>query len=446
MLQYGTDNLLSPTQILQQLIRYNTTNPPGEETECIQYIADILRRAGLEPIFRGKSPQRQNLIVRLEGSGEAPPFLMYGHADVVTADQQNWRYPPFEGAIGEGCIWGRGALDMKGGLAMMVSALLMLKKNGVKPRGDIMLAVLCDEENGGVFGAKYLVEKHGELFRDIRYAIGEVGGFTFYIGTKRFYPVMISEKQRCSLRAVIKGEGGHGSLPVKNGAMAKLGRLLWTLDQKWLPAHVTAPAKSMIEGIAEHMPFPGNAALHLLLNSALTDKVLRLLGEKAAVFVPLLHHTVSATIIKGGSMINVIPSEVSVDLDGRLLPGYSPDDLLRELKQLVKEDKEDNEDIDFEVTYYSPGPSRVDMGLFNTLADILIESDPEALPIPYLNAGVTDARFFCRLGIQTYGFTPMLLSKEFSFSRMIHGVDERIPIEALNFGTNAIYSLLGCMK
>ncbi len=426
----------NPARLLQKLIRFNTTNPPGNETDCIKFIYSLLKEAGLEPVMLGKVPERQNLVVRLPGKKDAAPLFMYGHADVVTAANQEWQHPPFEGVIDEEFVWGRGALDMKGGLTMMLSALLRAWHEGVTPPGDIIFAVVCDEENGGVYGAKYLTEEHPDLFRGVKYAIGEMGGFTLHLGKKRFYPIMISEKQRCSFKLTVTGPGGHGSLPVRGGAAAKLAKILERLDKKRLPVQITPPVKMTIEALGQNMAFPASLIFRLLLKPSLTDRLLALLGDKGKFFDPLLHNTVSPTIIRGGDMINVIPGEITVELDGRLLPGLDKGEMIAQMQDLI------GSEADLAVTYFSPGPAEVNMGLFETLSDILRESDPVAIPIPFVGIGVSDARFFCRLGIQTYGFTPMILPKEIDFSRLIHGANERIPLEALTFGVNSIYKLI----
>lgn len=425
-----------PAELLRNLIRFQTVNPPGNETECISYIAELLRDAGLNPVMLGMTPERQNLVVKLRGKGQAPPFLMFGHADVVTAEHQEWTHPPFAGVEADGFIWGRGALDMKSGLTMMITALLRLQREEFTPQGDVILAVVCDEENGGQFGAEYLTSAHQDLFRGIRYAISELGAFSMYLVGERFYPIMVSEKQRCSLRVKIAGPGGHGSLARRGGAMATLSRILHRLDSRRLPVHLTPPVKMMLDALAASMPFPAKLVPRLLSNPTCADWMLRLLGEKQAFFETLFRNTVSPTIVRGGDLINVVPSEIRLELDGRLLPGIEPAVLVNELKELIGNQSE------IEITHFSPGPSQIDMGMFDTLSAVLREQDPEGLPVPFVGSGVSDARFFCKLGIQTYGFTPMILPKEIDFSELIHGADERIPVEALEFGVESIYRLL----
>lgn len=427
---------MNPVELLTQLIRYNTVNPPGNETACVAFLAGLLQEAGLEVRMMGRSPNRQNLLACLEGSGDAPPLLMYGHADVVAASRRDWKHDPFEGIVADGCVWGRGTLDMKGGLAMMTAALLQARASGIKPRGDILFSALCDEEVEGEYGAVYLTREWSHLFTGVRYAIGEIGGFTLHLGERRFYPIMVSEKQTCVVRATIRGVSGHGSVPVKKGAMASLGRLLTHLNAHPLPVHITAPAAQMIDALSGHMTAPEGFLLKLLKHPVLAGGILSLLGERGSFFEAILRNTANPTLVRGGEKINVIPDEIILEMDGRLLPGFKPEDLLTELKAVA------GEEVEWAASSYVPGPEKVDMGLFETLGSILREGDPKALPMPFMAAGVTDARYFCRLGIQTYGFTPMLLPKGMDFMKLLHAADERIPTEALIFGSHAILELI----
>jgi acetylornithine deacetylase/succinyl-diaminopimelate desuccinylase-like protein len=425
-----------PTGLLQKLIQFDTTNPPGNEVDCIVFIAETLANAGLESKLLAAHDAHPNLVTRLPGRGEAPPFLMYGHVDVVTTEGQDWTFPPFEGRLAEGSIWGRGALDMKGGLVMMICALLRARASGVPPPGDVILAVVSGEETRSEHGAAYLVAHHAPLFEGVRYAISEFGGFTLHLGGARLYPIMVSEKQLCWLRATIRGQAGHGSMPVHGQAMAKLAALLLVLDRRRLPVRITPVARQTVEGVVKALPFPQNLILRQLLKPRLTDRVLPLLGSAASAFDPVLRNTISATILHASDKINVIPGEVSVELDGRLLPGCSPDDMLAELRPLV------GDDIEWEVLKFDPGPPEPNMGMFATLADILEEADPGGSAVPLILPGVTDASQFSRLGIQTYGFTPMKMPPGFSFWEHIHSADERLPVDALEFGIEATYQLL----
>jgi acetylornithine deacetylase/succinyl-diaminopimelate desuccinylase-like protein len=425
-----------PAELLKNLIRFDTTNPPGNEAGCVNHIDSLLKRAGFETHILAKDPNRPNLITRLKGEGGAPPLMLYGHVDVVTTVNQDWTHPPFEAKEADGFIWGRGALDMKCGVAMMVAAIIRARTEDVIPGGDILLAVLSDEEAGGDFGARYLVDSHPEEFKGVRYAIGEFGGYSMHIGGKKFYPIQIAEKTACWLKAVFRGPGGHGARPMRGGAMAKLGRFLSRLDKNRLPVHITPVTRRMIESISSNLPFPKGMILRKLLVPALTGTVLKTLGENAQYFEPLLHNTVNATIVRGGNKVNVIPGEITVELDGRILPGFSSKDMISELRQIAGNEAE------FEIQRHDTSIESSDMGLFSTLSDILHDADPEGTSVPLMLPGVTDARFFSRLGIQTYGFMPMNLPAGFNFFKTIHAADERIPVESVAFGTDAIFELL----
>jgi acetylornithine deacetylase/succinyl-diaminopimelate desuccinylase-like protein len=368
---------------------------------------------------------------------------MQGHVDVVTTYGQDWQHPPFGGDLIDGYVWGRGAIDMKSGVAMMIAALLRAKAEGLQPPGDVVLAVLADEEAGSDYGAKYLVEHHPYLFDGVKYAIGEAGGSTEYIGGRKFYPIQIGEKQMCWMRAIVRGPGGHASLPMRGGAMSKLGRMLTTLDSNRLPVHITPPVRQSIEAIAAALPPEmGNMVLGLL-DPTKTDAILDRLGELGAEvreaarsLDAVLHNTAQPTVVRGGEKTNVIPSEIVVEFDGRLLPGYKPEDMLSEVGALL------GDEVELEVVRFTAFEKPIDMSLYDTLADIMREMDPEGVPVPYVLSGVTDAVNFAKLDIQSYGFTPMKLPEGFNYIETVHAADERIPVEAMDFGTEAIYKLI----
>ena len=436
-----------PVPLLQELIRFDTTNPPGNEKACVDHIDALLRGAGLETERVGRSAERPNLLARLPGRGAAPPLLLYGHVDVVTTAHQPWTHPPFAAVEEGGYIWGRGALDMKGGVAMLLSALLRAKASGVRPAGDILLAILVDEEAGGAEGAQYLVEQHAGRFDGIRWALGEFGGFTLHMGGKRFYPIQVGEKQRCWMRAVVRGPGGHASMPRRGGAMTTLARILAALDGERLPVHLTSVPEAMIRGMVAALEPPFADSLAALLDPATTDTALDHLGPQGAMFDAALHNTVAVTIVRGGEKINVLPSEIVVEMDGRILPGFGPEDMLREIRALVGENvfaatEDGTGGAKLEVVEQDDGPATPDLGFFDTLSDILRQGDPEAIPLPLMMPGATDGRFFSRLGIQTYGFLPMNLPEGFNFVQTIHAADERIPVDAVRFGAEAVYRAL----
>jgi acetylornithine deacetylase/succinyl-diaminopimelate desuccinylase-like protein len=432
----STDLWQRPAELLQRLIRFDTTNPPGNEQQCIAFIEGLLRDAGIETGTYAREPGRPNLVARLPGRGAAPPLLLYGHVDVVSTAGQSWRHDPFGGEEHDGYVWGRGAIDMKGGVAMMLSAFLRAKAEGLEPAGDVILCALADEEAMGRYGAEWLVREHADLFAGVRYAIGEFGGFTTHQAGRRFYPIQVAEKQVCTLQATIRGPGGHGSMPLRGGATARLGRMLARLDRGSLPLHVTPVVSEMLTAMARHLP-PGQAMLvRQLQRPGIARFVLRRTGSSARMLGAVLRNTVTPTIIETPKKFNVIPSEIVVTLDGRILPGFVPDDLLREVRALI------GDDIELEVVLHDPSPAEPDLGLFPTLGRILEEADPGSAAIPLLMAGVTDGRFFARLGIQTYGFTPMKLPAGFDFWSGVHGSDERVPIDGVGFGADAIHTAL----
>jgi acetylornithine deacetylase/succinyl-diaminopimelate desuccinylase-like protein len=425
----------TPVELLRQLLRFDTTNPPGGERECIEWIRGLLEGLGVELRIVGREPERPNLVARLPGRGAAPPLLLQGHVDVVAA-RGAWRHPPFAGELDDGFVWGRGALDMKGGVAMMLAAFMRAAASETHPPGDVILCLLSDEEAGSEHGAEYLVAEHPELFERVRYAIGEFGGFTLPLAGRTFYPIMVAEKQVCWTRATFRGQAGHGSMPVRGGAVGKLAKLLGALDAGRLPVHVTPAARAMVGAIAAEVPASLSLALRAMLRPRLTNRLLDAFGERGRLFEPLLHNTASATILGAGEKINVIPDEASVEVDCRLLPGFEPQDAFAELRALAG--LETDAEMELEVIRYDPVTAEPDMGLFDTLAGVLRELDPVAKPIPLLLPGVTDGRFFSRLGIQTYGFLPMQLPEDMRFLELIHAENERLPAASVEFGTQAI--------
>jgi acetylornithine deacetylase/succinyl-diaminopimelate desuccinylase-like protein len=423
---------MTPAELLQQLIRFDTTNPPGDEADCVAFVRGVLEEAGCETQTYARDPARPNLVARVRGAGKSPPVLIQGHVDVVTTSGQDWQRPPFGGDIADGEVWGRGAIDMKGPMAMYISALVRAARGELELPADVILVVLADEENGGDYGAKFLVEEHPELFEGVKYALGEAGGVSRTIAGHRFYPIQVAEKQICWLKGAVRGPGGHGAMIHRGGTMARLGRLLTDLDRRRMPIHVTPIVRTMIETIAGELNRPKRDLVLQLLRPAVADRVLPRLGEDARTIEGLLRNTLNATIVHGGEKVNVVPARIELELDGRLLPGFTPDDLIAEAHALV------GDDIELELVRHDAGPAEPDYTHFDMLGAVLRELDPEGIPMPLLQGGVTDARFFSQLGIQTYGFMPMRLADDFPLLRLVHAADERIPVDALEFGTEAV--------
>ena len=417
--------------LLQELIRFDTTNPPGNEEACIAHIEALLDAHDVETERYEKVPGRPNLIARHAGTKDCPPLLLYGHVDVVTTAGQQWTHPPFGGELVDGYVWGRGALDMKSGVAMIVRSFL----DAVNRTSDtpLVLLILSDEENGGDTGAAFMADEHAEALGGAKHALGEFGAATQWIAGKRFYPIQVAEKQIAWLRATITGPGGHGALGLKGGAMRRLGDILRTLDRRQPPLHVIPLVREWVETIADNVPKPQALVLRRALDARTHDLALRALGARGTIFGRVTRNTVSPTVVRGGEKINVIPSEIELELDGRILPGRTPDDLIRELHDLVGK-----RDVSFEVVRHDAGPPEPDLSQYRLLADVIRELDPEGIPVPMLQAGVTDARHLSRAGVQTYGFLPLRLPEDFEPLPLVHSADERIPADALQFGVDAI--------
>jgi acetylornithine deacetylase/succinyl-diaminopimelate desuccinylase-like protein len=427
---------VDPVELTRALIRFDTTNPPGNEAACIDYVRQVVESAGCGTTTYARDPGRPNLISRVSGRGAAPPLLLYGHVDVVTTAGQHWTHPPFEARLVDGMVWGRGALDMKSGVAMLVSAFVAAAREPERLPGDVVLAVLSDEENLGEFGARFLVDHHPEVFEGVRYALGEVGGSPLYLGGRRFYMIEVAEKQICWLKATIRGAGGHAAVPHRGGTMARLGSLLVALDRVRLPVRVTPAAEAMIETMGAAVDEPLRTTMRELLDPSTTDTALAALPSPQNLLLEAaLRNTVNATVVRGGHKTNVIPAEIELELDARLVPGATPDDLLADLAPVL------GDDVEIEVLRHDPGPSEPDLGLFETLAEVVRELDPDGVAVPMLLIGVTDGRYLSRLGIQSYGFLPLALPEDFPRT-LPHAADERVPAAALGFGTEAITRVL----
>jgi acetylornithine deacetylase/succinyl-diaminopimelate desuccinylase-like protein len=325
---------------------------------------------------------------------------------------------------------------MKGGVAMLVATFLHLNSSESQSAGDIILALTSDEEAGSRTGMKFLVEQHRDLFDGVRYALSEFGGYTEWHGNHRFVPIAVAEKQRCLIRATLRGPGGHAASVVHGSASEKLGRLLSRLATRRLPAHVTPVARLMLGAMADALPFHERLVLRGLLVPALSNQLLRVVGASEQTLTPLLHNTATPTVVQGGKVSNVIPTEVSVDLDGRVLPGASPADLVAELGALAP-------DLGtFELVHEEPAvTAQPDLSLLPLLADVVRERDPGSVPIPMLLPGYTDARYVSKVGIQTYGFLPMRLPRHIT-TALIHAADERVPGEAIEFGVRCLTDVI----
>lgn len=423
--------MIDVADLLRDLIRIDTTNPPGMERRAVELVRSVLAHNGIQSETFAKDADRPSLVARIPGEGAAPPLLVHGHLDVVGVTDQRWDHDPFSGDVVDGWIWGRGALDMKGPIAMMIDALVRLSQ-GHPPAGDIVLCLVPDEENGGAFGAGYLVNEHAYLFEGVEYALGEFGGFPYQFDGVRFSPIQISERIGVDFHVTFRGDSGHASMPVPGGAMGKLGAALVDLERKQMPVHVTAATRLMLEAMAPHVSPPVRLAIRAMLDQRTAPAAVAALRSRLGAVGSVLRNTVTPTIVSGGDKINVIPAETGLTLDGRMLPGLDPVTMRDELANLL--------DVDCEISFEAERsgiPAVPDMGLFDLLASAIRRMDRGLTPIPYMSPAVTDARWFSQLGIACYGFTPMPLPAGFAVESTVHDANERIPVSALRPGADA---------
>jgi acetylornithine deacetylase/succinyl-diaminopimelate desuccinylase-like protein len=427
-------------EMCQALLRMDTTNPPGNERPAADYLDRKLREVGYEPVILESAPTRANLVCRRAGTGKAAPLLLTAHLDVVEADASRWRHPPFSGAEAEGCLWGRGAIDMKNMATMCAAVLRKLARDGVALDRDVVFAAVADEEAGCEHGSKWLVDNHVELVR-AEYAIGESGGFSLHLGTTTFYPIQVAEKGLVWLRARVRGEPGHGSMPRDDSAVLRLGELLGRLRSTALPAHPTEPLREFLAQVAARQPAMARPLLKVLSHRAVLPRILRMAPPAIARSLQaLLSNTASPTVVRAGGKINVIPGEAEVLIDGRTLPGQSTEDFIRELRAVV------GDDVELEVLQEAPPivTQPVDSPLYRTMEQAILRREPDAAVVPYMIPGFTDAKHFTRMGARWYGFSPVKLEKDsgLRFADMFHGHDERVPVAGLRWGAELLYDVV----
>lgn len=425
---------------LRRLVRFETVNPPGNEAPAVEYVAGVLREVGLEPRVIESAPGRANLVCRIAGDGRKGPLLLASHADVVEVERDSWSRDPFGGEIADGCVWGRGTIDMKGKTAMDIAAMIALVRSGRRPLRDVILAVVADEEAGCTHGSRFLVESHPELI-EAEVCLNEVGGFSMDLLGVRYYPVQVAEKGVCWLRLTVRGEPGHGSVPRPNSAPVKLAQAIVKLGATRLPIHVTAESMQFVEALAASQPTPIALALRGLglpyLASPILDYGIREPAQRSALDA-ILRNTVSPTVVRAGHKTNVIPGIATVELDGRTVPGQTCEDLIRELRSVLGEDIEVDILEDLEpVTTSSDTPE------YAALCATLRDHDPAGVPVPWLIPGFTDAKFYARLGARCYGFMPVKLPPGMSFTTMFHGHDERVPVDGYRWGVRVYLDAVG---
>ncbi len=436
-------------QYLRELIKLDTTNPPGNERIAADYLAGVLNAAGIDPVVIDSVPGRGNVIARIKGDGSAAPLLLYSHTDVVPVERDKWTVDPFGGIVKDGFVYGRGALDMKGITAMQLAVFLAIAReraeHGAAPlRRDIIFAATADEETSANEGIGILVDKHPELLH-AEYALSEFGGASMYVNGKCFYPIQSAEKGTAWMRMIARGRPGHASIPHGENAVLYLARAIERLGAARLPMHISATARAFVEGLADGLGGAQGAALRLWLEigarseAQLLDYVLHD-RELASEIRALTHNTAVATGLRAGSVTNVIPSAAEAVIDCRTLPGFSPDAAIGEIHAALGDVAPH---ITFEVDSHSPACEfELNTPLFKTICATLKAHDPAGIPLPHMLTGATDAKHVARLGAICYGFSPMRFAPGESFFDLVHGHDERIAISALDWGTRVLHDVV----
>ncbi|MGH3164684.1 MAG: M20/M25/M40 family metallo-hydrolase [Trebonia sp.] len=419
--------------ICSDLIRIDTTNPgdhsgPGERVAA-EYVAGLLSEVGIEPVILESHPKRASLVARIPGADRSrPALLIHGHLDVVPANAGDWKRDPFGGEIADNCVWGRGAVDMKDMDAMMLAVVRKQLREGRKPARDIVLAFPGDEEAGGKWGARFLVDNHPDLFEGVTEAIGEVGGFSVSIGDQRMYAVQTAEKGLAWMRLLAEGTAGHGSMIHDDNAVTELAEAIARLGRHEWPVKLPAATRAFLEEVSE--------ALGIEFDPDDPASVVGKLGGMAKLVGATIRNTTNPTRLGAGYKVNVIPQSATAEVDGRFLPG-DEDEFFAEIDRLlggVVRREFIHHDIALETT--------ADGSLYDSMTAALLAEDPEAKVVPYCLSAGTDAKSFSRLGIRCFGFSPLRLPPDLDFSGMFHGIDERVPVDGLRFGVRVLDRLL----
>lgn len=431
------------TQFLSDLIRIDTTNPPGNETKAAKFIADYLAKDGFKSEIIESAPGRGSLITRLKGTGEKPNLLFLSHLDVVAANPAEWSVEPFAGTIKDGYVYGRGAYDMKGMTAVEVFTLKLLKKNKVPIKGDIVLAATADEEKGGEEGAGYILRNHKDKVW-CPYVLNEGGGLAIPQKGINVYPVQTAEKGILWFKVKAKGTPGHGSMPnTADNAILRMNKVIAKLDA-YRPETVYVPTlKEFLAQVTHVNPQLEPYVTRLLSNPAkseqIIDEIAKIDKALAEDIRPRTKTTITPTIIHGGIKENIIPSECEAIFDCRVLPGQSVDEALATIKGLLKDVGLDK--LSFEIIQMHDGnESSTQTPLYSAITGVLKEFEPNCGISPTLTTGGTDSRFFRETGSICYGFHPMRPDEPNDLlEKRMHGIDERITIENLVFGTSIFY-------
>ena len=427
------DELDATARIAQELIQFDTTNY-GEgrangETDAAEYLGSILESLGLKTEYLDAATGRTSVFARVPGAHpERPALVVHGHTDVVPADPANWSVDPFGGVIRDGMLWGRGAVDMKNMDAMIVTALQDILGSGRLPARELIIAFFADEENGGVFGSHYAVDHRPDLFAGATEAISEVGGYSVHLNGTRSYLLQTGEKALVWIKLVAKGTAAHGSRVIRNNAITKLATAVAALGTREWPLHLTGTTELLLSEIARLMGVDPQQVG--------PDELVLSTGTAAGFIQATLRTTSNPTLLKAGYKHNVIPDTAEALIDIRTLAG-DEDAVLAEVREIVGDDIEIivlHRDVGLENPFAGP--------LVDAMVGTLQSHDPGAPVLPYLLSGGTDNKALSLLGIRGYGFAPLQLPADLDFPALFHGVDERVPLDALVFGRRVLTDLL----
>ncbi|MEQ4303517.1 M20/M25/M40 family metallo-hydrolase [Plantactinospora sp. B6F1] len=418
-------------ELCRDLIRIDSTNTGDPETTvgeraAAEYVAAKLAEVGVEAHLRESAPGRTSLVARIPGTDPGRgALLVHGHLDVVPADASEWSVHPFSGEIADGYLWGRGAIDMKDFDAMVLAVVRDWRRTGVRPPRDLVLAFTADEEAGGEYGAHFLVDRHPELLEGATEAIGEVGGFSYTVGPdRRLYLIETAEKGLEWLRLHARGRPGHGSMVHDDNAVTALAEAVARVGRHRFPVVVTPTVRAFLEQVSE--------ALGIELDPDDPELAIAKLGPIANLIGATIRNTANPTRLAAGYKDNVIPSRASATIDCRSLPGQS-ELLMEQLREVI------GPDIEIEHIQRQPAlETTFDGDLVDAMAAALRAEDPGARPVPYMLSGGTDAKAFAKLGIRCFGFAPLRLPADLNFSALFHGIDERVPVDGLQFGVRVL--------
>jgi acetylornithine deacetylase/succinyl-diaminopimelate desuccinylase-like protein len=423
-------------ELCSELIRFDTSNPTSSERAAAEWVVGKLDEVGVGSRLYESEPGRASVVTRIEGTDRSrPALLLHGHLDVVPADPTEWSVHPFSGEERDGFLWGRGAIDMKDMDAMLLALVRQWASTGERPPRDVVVAFVADEEAGGVKGARFLVDHHPDEFAGCTEAVSEVGGFSVTLpdraGTDlRMYPIQTAEKGMAWLRLVARGRPGHGSMRHDDNAVTRLAEAVARVGRYEFPVVMTKTVRQFLEALAEQL------GVDIDVDGADREEIQALigrLGSLARMVGATLSNTANPTMLRAGYKSNVIPGGAEAVVDGRFLPGQEEeferqvDALLGSgvVREWIHRDQAVETDFD--------GP------LVEAMVAALRAEDDAALPVPYTMSGGTDAKSFERLGMRCFGFSPLLLPADLEFAPMFHGIDERVPLDALRFGVRVLH-------